>query len=75
MGKLNQVSGKEALKALGKLGFRQVNQTGSHVKMRKTTPDGSRNCEVPKNDLVPIGTLMNIIRQAGITKEEFLKNL
>ncbi len=75
MGKLNQVSGKDAIKALEKLGFEVVKQEGSHVKMRKVTPNGIRQCQVVTHDTIAIGTLLSILRQAGITKKEFQDSL
>lgn len=35
------VSGAEVLRALGRGGFTQVSQKGSHVKLRKESPTGS----------------------------------
>ena len=66
MGELSQVSGKKAIKALQKLGFVIVSQEGSHVKMRKVTPEGVKQCEVVTHDTIAIGTLLSILRQAGL---------
>jgi predicted RNA binding protein YcfA (HicA-like mRNA interferase family) len=35
MPKLHRVSGQEAIRALGQLGFEQVRQRGSHVVLKK----------------------------------------
>jgi predicted RNA binding protein YcfA (HicA-like mRNA interferase family) len=75
MSKLNRVSGKEAVKALERLGFRQVRQRGSHVIMRKDLPEGAVGCVIPMHREVAIGTLKSALKQAKITPEEFLENL
>lgn len=38
MPKLRRVSGKQAIRALERLGFVQVRQRGSHVVLKKQTP-------------------------------------
>jgi len=45
--KLRRVSGQEAIKALERLGFVQVRQRGSHVVLKKSTPEGEIGCVVP----------------------------
>jgi predicted RNA binding protein YcfA (HicA-like mRNA interferase family) len=53
-------------------GFLEVSQVGSHVKFRKTTDTGTITTIVPKKKKnVPIGTLSSILRQAGISAEEW----
>jgi len=47
MPKLCRVSGQEAIRALGELGFEQVRQRGSHVVLKKQTPEGAVGCVVP----------------------------
>lgn len=67
MPKLRRTSGREAIRILQRLGFKQVRQRGSHVVLRK----GSRGCVVPLHDELALGTLRSILRQAGVTVEEF----
>ncbi|MBI5191039.1 MAG: type II toxin-antitoxin system HicA family toxin [Nitrospirae bacterium] len=74
MPKLIRVSGDEVIRRLEKLGFRQVRQRGSHVVMRKDTPEGEVGCSVPLHKDLAVGTLRGIIRQAGLTVEEFLED-
>ena len=69
--KLRQVSGDEAIRALERLGFVQVRQRGSHVVLRK----GEDGCVIPRHSTLAIGTLRGALRLAGVTVEEFLKNL
>ncbi|MGB6298739.1 MAG: type II toxin-antitoxin system HicA family toxin [Rivularia sp. (in: cyanobacteria)] len=47
MPKLPRISSKEAIRALERLGFEQVRQTGSHVVMKKATEEGEIGCVVP----------------------------
>jgi predicted RNA binding protein YcfA (HicA-like mRNA interferase family) len=75
MPKLRRVSGREAIRALERLGFEQVRQRGSHVVLKKQTPEGTVGCVVPLHRELAIGTLRGILRQAGVTPEEFVENL
>ena len=75
MPELRKVSGREAVKALEQLGFRQARQRGSHVIMVRETPDGKSGCAVPMHRELKIGTLRGILRQAKVDVDEFLKAL
>ena len=74
MPKLPIISGIKAVKALTRVGFSIDHQTGSHIIMRK---DGSKSVtiSVPKHKEMKAGTLRILIKQAGLTVEEFLKLL
>lgn len=69
--KLPILSWREVVKALEKVGFRIVYQKGSHLYLT----DGKRKLTVPRHDALKRGTLLAIIYQAGLTKEEFLRLL
>jgi predicted RNA binding protein YcfA (HicA-like mRNA interferase family) len=69
------VSGEEAIRALERLGFVKVRQKGSHVILKKNTPEGDIGCVVPLHRELAIGTLRGILRQARVTPEEFMENL
>ena len=71
--KLPRVSGKEVIKALSKVGFISVRQKGSHVIMRKETTEGTIALVVPLHREIDRGTLLEIIRQSKLTKEDFLE--
>jgi predicted RNA binding protein YcfA (HicA-like mRNA interferase family) len=75
MPKLYRITGEEAIKALEKLGFVRVRQRGSHVVLKKRSPTGDIGCVVPLHRELAIGTLRGILRQAGITPEEFMQSL
>ena len=64
------VSGREVMKALLKVGSAQDRQRGSHIILRQVAPP-HRRIVVPDHDEVAKGTLRAIIRQAGLTVDEF----
>ncbi len=68
MPRLPRVSGAEAQRALERLGFHKVRQSGSHVVMRRE----SRGCVLPLHDELKIGTLAGVLRQADLSAEEFI---
>lgn len=71
MPKLPQVSGAEVVRALERLGFAKVRQSGSHVIMRRE-PKG---CVVPMHNAIKAGTLAGVLRQADVSQEEFKQAL
>jgi predicted RNA binding protein YcfA (HicA-like mRNA interferase family) len=62
------VSGADAIRILAKVGFEQSSQRGSHVKLRHTN---GRVVIVPFHKELARGTLRSILRQAGLSVEEF----
>jgi predicted RNA binding protein YcfA (HicA-like mRNA interferase family) len=68
---LPQLSGREVVKALGKIGYKFDRQRGSHIVLRNIEPP-HRRLTVPDHNEVAKGTLRSIIRQAGLTVEEFM---
>ncbi len=75
MAKLPRLSGKEVIKALEKAGFAQIRQRGSHVFMMKQILEGKITTVVPMHREIDTGTLLEIMRQAKLSREEFLKML
>lgn len=73
MQKLPRLSGKELIKILSKKGFNSIRQRGSHVFLIKETPEAKKTTVVPLHDEIDKGTLLEILRQTGITREEFLE--
>ena len=67
MPKLPRVSGAEAVRALERLGFAKIRQSGSHVIMRRA----SKGCVVPLHAELKVGTLAGVLRQAEISPEAF----
>ena len=68
-------SGQEAIRALERLGFVQVRQRGSHVVLKRQTPEGAVGCTVLLSRQLAVGTLSGILKQAKVTLEEFVENL
>jgi predicted RNA binding protein YcfA (HicA-like mRNA interferase family) len=75
MPKLPRISSQEAIRALERLGFTKIRQTGSHVVMKKTTSEGEVGCVVPMHRELKVGTLSGVLKQAKVTPEEFMSNL
>ena len=75
MPELRKVSGREAVKALERLGFRQARQRGSHVVMVREVPEGKVGCVVPMHRELKVGTLRGILRQAKLGVDEFSQAL
>ena len=70
MGKLATISGKEAAKAFQKAGWQSVGQVGSHLVMIR--PGIRVNLSIPQHKELSVGTLRALIRNAGLTVDEFL---
>lgn len=71
MPKLPVISGIKIIKALSKIGYEIDHQTGSHMILRNREPP-YRRLTVPNHNEIAKGTLLAIIRQSGLTKEEFM---
>ena len=71
MPKLPHVSGAAVVRALERLGFVKIRQSGSHVIMRR----GAKGCVVPMHSEVKVGTLAGVLRQADISPDEFIAAL
>ena len=65
------VNGEEAARALRRLGFDEIRQTGSHRIMRKEI----RTVVVPMHRPIKPGTLKGLLEQAGVTVEAFVAEL
>jgi predicted RNA binding protein YcfA (HicA-like mRNA interferase family) len=75
MPKLPRVSGADVIRALGRLGFKKVRQRGSHVVLKRTGADGVTGCVVPMHPELATGTLRGILKQAGVSVEQFNEQL
>jgi predicted RNA binding protein YcfA (HicA-like mRNA interferase family) len=69
--KLPILSGLEAIKRLKKAGFIAIRQKGSHVRLEKYNGEKTIKLTVPMHDELKKGTLNRIIKDAGLTSEEF----
>lgn len=72
--KLPQISSSTLIKKLKKKGFREApyQGKGSHVALYKEANGTKILIIIPKRDPIPIGTLLSIMKQARMEREEFL---
>ncbi len=73
MSRLTNISGKEAAKAFQRAGWQPVGQVGSHLVLIK--PGVRVNLSIPQHRELSVGTLRALIRNAGLTVDEFLELL
>lgn len=66
------LSGRKTIRALSKAGFSVEGRRGSHVKLKKRVDGKVLVVIVPDHRELAIGTLRSILRQANLTREEFL---
>ena len=72
MSKLKKTSGKECVKILcNKFGFKIVRQRGSHIILKKETPEGKIGTVVPNHTELKVGTLKGILKLAKLKEEDF----
>lgn len=70
MSVLPRVSGREVVRALERIGYRQDRQRGSHIILRQDAYP-HRRLTVPDHREIAKGTLRAIIRESGLTVDEF----
>ena len=72
MAKLPVCSGNEAVKAFKRLGYEQVRQRGSHVRLKMS---GRPSLTVPLHSELAKGTLDGLIKASGFSVEKFVGSL
>ncbi len=75
MPKLPILSGLDVIKLLSRNGFQKIDQHGSHAILIKNVEARKLKVIVPLHKEIRIGTLLSILRQANLTREEFFKLL
>ena len=70
MTQLPILSGREIIKVLLKIGYVEVRQRGSHIRL---VCDKRKSITVPNYKSVDRSLLVKILRDAGLTTEEFEK--
>ena len=75
MSRLPDVSGPELVKALQKAGFIVLRQKGSHLSLEKLDAAGQWRTIVPMHREIARGTLHDILKQTGLTRDELRKLL
>lgn len=71
--KIPLISGIDVIKRLKKSGFVATRQKGSHVRLEKSIVETTIKITVPLHSELKKGTLNRIIKDAGLTLEEFEK--
>ena len=69
MGRLSNISGKQAVKIFEKYGYVLDHQTGSHQILLHPEKN---TLSIPNHRELAPGLLRSLIRQAGMTVDEFL---
>jgi predicted RNA binding protein YcfA (HicA-like mRNA interferase family) len=72
--KLPVISGSDAVKAFRKAGYEFDRRRGSHIILRRSEPP-YRRLSVPDHNELAKGTLRALVREAGLTVDEFAKLL
>ncbi len=70
MSRLPAVSGRDTIRVFERLGYERDRQRGSHVVLRHVDPP-HRRLVVPDHKSLAKGTLRALIREAGLTVDEF----
>lgn len=68
--KLPQISGKDLVKKLMKLGFVVTRQKGSHIRIEKNTLNKTIKITIPNHKNIKKGTLNQIIKSTELSGEE-----
>ena len=74
MSKLPAVSGADAVRAFERIGYMLSHQSGSHLILRHELPP-HRHLSIPNHRELAKGTLRGLIRDAGLTVDEFVRLL
>jgi predicted RNA binding protein YcfA (HicA-like mRNA interferase family) len=68
------VSGQRAVKAFNRVGYEVDHQTGSHIIMIHQT-DPLKRLTIPNHRFLKPGLLSKLIKDAGLTVEQFINLL
>jgi predicted RNA binding protein YcfA (HicA-like mRNA interferase family) len=75
MPKLPSVSGERVIRALKRAGFVELRQKGSHVSLERRVGNEVLKTVVPMHNELAKGTLSDILKQSGLSLEQFLELL
>jgi len=74
--KLPIVSGEQVIKLLQKEGFSVTRQKGSHISLHKKLEDGTTVLVVvPRKSEIKKGTLLSIIKQSRMNRDDFISKI
>ena len=73
------VSGKKLIRFLNELGYVEIRQRGSHVRLEHSTAAGKHKITIPDHDPIAKGTLSDILSKVavwcGISKDDIVIKL
>ena len=73
------LSGPELIRALSRLGYVQTRQSGSHVRLTRSTTEGDHHITVPQHSPLRVGTLNKILTDVathlGLTRDQLIELL
>jgi predicted RNA binding protein YcfA (HicA-like mRNA interferase family) len=72
-GKLPLISGRELIKFFSKKFKMESTPGGRHIKLKGYVKGELKIFPIPNHKELARGTLLGIIKEAGLTKEEFIK--
>jgi predicted RNA binding protein YcfA (HicA-like mRNA interferase family) len=75
MSKLPTVSSSDLVRVVKKFGFVEQRQKGSHLHLKRESDKRRVTIPIHKGRDIPKGTLTAILKDAGISIEEFLDEL
>ncbi len=73
--KLPVISGKDAVKTFEKLGYVQIRQTGSHIRMKHISDNSKKPITIPNHRVLGKGLLRKLLRDIEISVEDFVNLL
>ena len=73
--KLPVISGKDAVKVFEKLGYVQVRQTGSHIRMKHISDLSKIPLTIPNHKVLGKGLLRKLLRDVDISTDDFVNLL
>ncbi len=72
MTKVPSLGYKKVMAALGRAGFTEVRQKGSHIRIEKETSEGTIKVTIPAHKPIKRSTLSHILKDAGLSLSEFI---
>ncbi len=73
--KLPSISGRKAIDAFETIGYQVVHQKGSHIRLRDNINPNHKPLTIPDHKSLKAGLLRMLIRDAGLSLEDFVKLL
>ena len=71
--KLPTISGRKAIAVFENIGYQVVRQKGSHIRLRDDRNPDHKPFTIPDHKALKPGLLRMLIRDAGLSVEDFVK--